>query len=81
MNWKNTVLKHNQIQDFALESVDHDGYSLELLEKQAAITGDIAFKAGMQKVVDWVRTHPNNPFSVPSWESRFEAKLKEWGVK
>ena len=55
MNWKDTVIKEKQLNKVTSPYITSDRFGLrtKMLEAQAEITGPIAEKAGIQKVVDW----------------------------
>ena len=56
-----------------------------LVRKQAEITWDIAFKAGIKEVVDWVMKYRSETtrefmgFTMSRVE--WQANLKEWGLE
>ena len=59
-------------------------------EKQAQAQAEVSFKAGIQEVVEWVKTNHGYiglclPNSFLSWiqidPAKWQAKLKEWGIK
>jgi len=59
-----------------------------LVRKQAEITWDIAFKAGINEVVKWMESYYSglldhssgiNKYLIPRKER--EAKLKDWGLE
>ena len=54
----------------------HDNmFRLEAIaQAQAEITWDLAFKAGIKEVVEWMKTYATYPHTIEQWQ----AKLKEW---
>ena len=83
MNWKDTVIKEKQLNKVTSPYITSDRFGLrtKMLEAQAEITGPIAEKAGIQKVVDWIQREESNcmdcstPYKFTLWD--WQAFLKE----
>lgn len=74
MNWQETVLSEDElIKGYEIDNPadDHAIGCHSLAVKQAQITGNIAYKAGEQKVVKWIDEHgiwAQVPFNVKETE-------------
>ena len=64
----------------ALAELDiHNGKEVLFNMDVAKWQAEISFKAGMQKIVDWIKEQPylEMELGIEKWQ----AKLREWGVK
>ena len=56
------------------------------LEERVAEQDRLSFKAGIKKVVEWIKTERKCKYIsdvtyYPVYEKALEAQLKEWGIK
>ena len=82
MNWEATVMNDGTKRQFRLllakVSRSFSKWDIEgMLQAQAKLTGEVAEKAGMIKVVEWVnKTGIIDDFRMEDWQ----AQLKQWGL-
>ena len=82
--WEKTVMSDEQIErQFAIDrswygDTEWEFYH-ELLQAQAEITGEIAYREGIKKVVEWVEKHKSfrSDFMTPG-EYYFKVLCDDW---
>ncbi len=103
MKWQETVKTDGEFEKWCHKHRKYESGECHVSEScavchrkvQAEITGDIAFKAGIREVVEWVESLPDTPtesicegtnIRVPEppaklvFSDNWQAKLKEWGI-
>ena len=83
--WQETVINDNELQlaakGFVIKGGKPEPEWKFIANKQAKITGDIAFKAGIKEVIEWMKTNLKEEYDEFSIWSIWQAKLKEWGIE
>lgn len=80
MKAKDTVMKYGVMEDLCKEPDGSNNlfytHDLHIAEAQA----EISFKAGIREVVEWINEN-GGLFCASYQKGKWQAKLKEWGIK
>lgn len=85
MNWLETVMSKDELTKInnAMSAMAKYGdVFLAIAQNQAQITGDMAYEAGIEKVVKWVEKNttiniPNTEDYCPEWQTFKEKELRQ----
>ena len=89
MNWQKTVLSEKRLKDKLGDSIILGQQARNALEYQAKITGDIAYKAGIMKVVEFAEKflslakhgdYSDNDELLDSYKEKWETFRKDNGI-
>ena len=84
MEAKDTVLTETELKCFLGNDIVVGKQAKQCLERQTEITWDIAFKAGIREVVEWImryRSESTREFvCLTLGKEAWQTQLKEWGI-
>ena len=75
--WEKTIIKAQQLLDDGIAHPHCLGCAERATQAQAEITGGIAYKEGIRKVVEWLDSHNNSDVDLEVLTAEWQAFKQE----